>query len=1138
MKRLLTASLLLALFVSGQAYAEEVLKTDPARYLDVPSFLGYVQDEFIVVLNDNATINHSRDLQSPIALSALSGFDDLSNRFQVNRIRPQFPGSDKGAMAASEQGEKLSRFYKVRFESGTLDDAMAAYAADPMVESVEPIGIHALYATPNDTYYDNPPPEFPYDQWHYWDTYGIDADLAWDSNTGDATVVVGILDTGVKYDHGDLGGSNPPGPNDVSTNGNIWVNNAEIPGNGVDDDGNGYTDDVIGWDFVDRTDWYSYACVDSDCGTADNDPFDHNGHGTHVAGTIAAISNNGYAVAGIGGGWGDGTFSGTVANGVKVVPCRIGYTLRYLNQDVGVVIMDYVAEGMYYMAELKIAGENVAAVNCSFGSSNTGGLGAACDYLIAQDVMVVVASGNDGSTSADYLGTRADCMDVGATDQSGNVASFSNYGTWVDIAAPGVSIMSTTTDPGDPTGDYIAPFDGTSMACPHVVGVAAMLEAYDPSLTAQDKWDLMVDNTNPYNGTHYVGPGIVNLKKAMDAAGPNMDPPVAAFVGSPTSGEVPVTVNFTDQSTNTPTSWSWNFGDGNTSTVQNPSHTYTVAGTYAVALTATNAYGSDTETKTDYVTFTAPATDPPVADFVGSPTSGEEALTVTFTDQSANAPTSWNWDFGDGGSSTAQNPQYTYNTAGTYTVSLTATNAFGFDTMVKTDYITVNEPQPSTKAYPLADIPVDGTVGGSYTNTYASDNSYESITEIAYTGHPRKTYSYLEHKWNFNVSGGSTITFYLEAYRTNNAEGDNFVFAYSTDGATYTNLVTVASATEQVYSAALPNTISGTVYIRVLDTDRNWGNTATDAVFVDEMYIEYSSQPMPPVAAFSGSPTSGYVPLAVQFTDLSSNGPTSWSWNFGDGNTSTAQSPQHTYAAIGTYTVSLTATNAYGSDTDTKTGYITVTDEPVGGTMHVENMVVGRSKSGPNYYGTSTVTIFDATSQPVGGATVYVTATGPTGGSYSGVTATNGTVSFQTASGAKRPPGEWCFEVTNVTHGTFSYDAGANAVTYACESGWVSGSGSDLWALDAMPTTYGLSQNYPNPFNPTTEIAFSLPEASSVTLEVFNVVGQRVAILAEGSYGAGNHIVTWDASSQSSGVYFYRLSTDTMVDTKKMLLLK
>jgi len=168
--------------------------------------------------------------------------------------------------------------------------------------------------------------------------------------------------------------------------------------------------------------------------------------------------------------------------------------------------------------------------------------------------------------------------------------------------------------------------------------------------------------------------------------------PVAAFTGTPTSGTAPLTVRFTDASTNSPTSWSWNFGDGNTtnSTVRNPVHTYLSAGTYTVTLTATNSAGSDGETKTGYVTVTS-AVIIPVAAFSGTPTSGTAPLTVRFTDVSTNSPTSWSWNFGDGNTTNAtiQSPVHTYLSAGVYSVTLTATNSAGSDSETETDYVTV-----------------------------------------------------------------------------------------------------------------------------------------------------------------------------------------------------------------------------------------------------------------------------------------------------------------------------------------------------------------------------------------------------------------------------------------------------------------
>ncbi len=524
----------------------------------------------------------------------------------------------------------------------------------------------------------------------------------------------------------------------------------------------------------------------------------------------------------------------------------------------------------------------------------------------------------------------------------------------------------------------------------------------------------------------------------------------------------------------------------------------------------------------------------PVANFSGSPTSGNYPLTVGFTDLSTGTPTSWDWDFGDGtGTSTARNPSYTYDDVGEYTVTLTATNANGSDTKVETDYISVTEPGATAKAYAQSDISVLGTYSGTYANTYASDNSYEVITEALSSSHPRKTTSEAEHKWTFNVTGGgSNYMFYVESYRTANSEGDDFDFAYSTDDAVYNSLVTVASTTEQVYSVSMPN-LSGTVYVRVTDANGSWGNTSLESVFVDEMYFEYETTPGPPVAQFTGSPTSGPAPLDVSFTDLSTGAPTSWAWTFGDGGTSTDQNPDYRYTANGTYTVGLTATNAYGSDIETKVGYITVADQS--SDMHVHDMDVGRRKSGPRYSGTCTVTIYDAGSSAVSGATVYVTATGPTGGTYSGATGADGTVYFETG-GMKKPSGEWCFEVTNVTHATYTYDAGANVVTSACESGPVYKNQKD--GDQSLPTEYTLGQNYPNPFNPTTEIRFSLPVAGYVKLEVFNLVGQRVTVLAEGEYSTGTHTVTWDASRYASGMYLYRLSTESIVLNRKMILLK
>ena len=174
-------------------------------------------------------------------------------------------------------------------------------------------------------------------------------------------------------------------------------------------------------------------------------------------------------------------------------------------------------------------------------------------------------------------------------------------------------------------------------------------------------------------------------------------------------------MTFTDSSTNSPTAWSWTFGDSNTSTAQNPSHTYNSAGSYTVALTATNAYGNNTNTKSNYITVG----NAPVANFTGSPTSGAAPLSVTFTDSSTNSPTAWSWTFGDSNTSTAQNPSHTYNSAGSYTVALTATNAYGNNTNTNSNYITVGNAPVAN----FSGTPTSGTAPLAVTFTDSSTNS-------------------------------------------------------------------------------------------------------------------------------------------------------------------------------------------------------------------------------------------------------------------------------------------------------------------------------------------------------------------------------------------------------------------------------
>ena len=342
-------------------------------------------------------------------------------------------------------------------------------------------------------------------------------------------------------------------------------------------------------------------------------------------------------------------------------------------------------------------------------------------------------------------------------------------------------------------------------------------------------------------------------------SGSNPKPPAADFTAAPLSGAAPLPVVFTDLSDGEITDWAWDFGDGGISTLSNPQHIYLASGTFAVSLAVTGPGGSDTLTRPAYVVVD----DQPLgANFQGTPLAGFAPLTVDFTDTSAGPITNWSWDFGDGGSGTAQHPTHPYASPGTYTVSLTVTSAGDTDTLVRVDYIAVGaRPDAGFSATPtsgIAPLTVDFT-----------DQSTGQITS-----------------WSWDFGDGGTST---EASPTH---------VYLLPGS---------------YSVSLEVT----------------GPGGTD----DEVRPHYISVgDPPPSAGFVGAPTSGDVPLVVQFADQSSGAITAWNWDFGDGGTSNAASPAHTYSTAGTYTVRLQVQGPGGVDQLVRPAYITASDPaPVAG---------------------------------------------------------------------------------------------------------------------------------------------------------------------------------------------------------------
>jgi len=413
--------------------------------------------------------------------------------------------------------------------------------------------------------------------------------------------------------------------------------------------------------------------------------------------------------------------------------------------------------------------------------------------------------------------------------------------------------------------------------------------------------------------------------------------PVANFTGNPLAGCSPVIINFQDLSTGNPTSWSWNFGNGNTSVLQNPTASYFTPGAYTISLTVTNANGSNTLTRTQYINVY----EPPTVNFSGSPLSGCFPLRVQFTDLSqpglGNSNVSWFWDFGNGTTSTLQNPMATFVTTGNFTITLRVTNDKGCTrTISRPNYITATT----------------GVVAG-FTHTQATVCSAPAIIDFTNTSTGPPTLSYI---WDFGdgspfsgvtnpthtylVNGTFIATLIttstagcVDTFRSNPIVIGGFVTDFNSpasvcinEAATFTNTSTpvpissfwtfgdggTANSINATYSYAAPGTYNVWLY-----------NTYSSCI--DSILHTITVNPRP-VSDFSAPITSRCEPpLTVNFQDLSTGTPISWQWDFGDGNTSTLQNPSHTYTSYGSFTVTLITTNGFGcTDTIVRTNYIDI----------------------------------------------------------------------------------------------------------------------------------------------------------------------------------------------------------------------
>ena len=407
------------------------------------------------------------------------------------------------------------------------------------------------------------------------------------------------------------------------------------------------------------------------------------------------------------------------------------------------------------------------------------------------------------------------------------------------------------------------------------------------------------------------------------------------FTATPTSGCAPLLVAFTDSSTGNPTSWKWDLGNGTISFLRNPSVTYFAPGQYTVKLVIRNASGADSLTKVNYIDIHGG----PNVEFSATPTSGCFPLPVQFTDQSValnSSIISWEWDFGDGSISSLQNPSHTYSGVGNFNVTLRVKNSFGCTSILtKIQYIHI----------------------GSGVHAAFSHNPVTTCTPPVIINFQNLStgVGVLTYQWSFGDGGTSVAANPTHSYNTPGSYTVRLIVTNAvgcTDTLTQPNSVTLGSVHAdftsplsvcQGQAVNLINTSSpapvsamwsfgdGTTAssINANKTYNSTGNFIIKMVAnfgtCQDSAIKNISVLTKPVLVFSGNNTSSCKPpLTVNFTSTVS-GATTYSWNFGDGTSSSLANPSHTYTTYGTFTVGLTAQNSAGcADSLIKVGYIMV----------------------------------------------------------------------------------------------------------------------------------------------------------------------------------------------------------------------
>ena len=370
--------------------------------------------------------------------------------------------------------------YKVKFSENTnIGDMIKLFEGGPNVEYAEPNYIMKLALVPNDPYFSSSG-SFGQSYYDMWNLYKMDMDEAWDIERGNRSIIIAVIDTGLDYNHEDFSKEN------------LWENEDEIPNNGIDDDNNGFVDDIHGWNFASNNNNLS-DCV---------------GHGTHVAGTIAAATNNSIGIAGI------------VWN-VSIMPVKLAECSHMFSVDVVIQAIKYAIDNGADVLSMSIGGWGSPKAEEEI-----------INYAYKKGITCVAAAGNANDYSRNYAPARfLNVITVAASTPEDEKAFFSNWGN-IDVAAPGLQILSlraTGTACNEriidnilvsyPTyGGYYCVNSGTSMAAPHVSALVALLLSKNSTLSNEEIRSILRTSTDDLNASGYdiyTGYGRINASRAL-----------------------------------------------------------------------------------------------------------------------------------------------------------------------------------------------------------------------------------------------------------------------------------------------------------------------------------------------------------------------------------------------------------------------------------------------------------------------------------------------------------------------------------------------------------------------------------------------------------------------------------------------